>query len=102
MAATTDDEIAAVLSHEIAHVLVHHDGAEMSGHVLGSVAMLPMAPLILGAFVAIELAILAVLSLFIASLVMSSLSKEREDEADEIGILLMTEVGFDPTSTMLI
>ncbi|KAL8697930.1 MAG: hypothetical protein Q9201_006849 [Fulgogasparrea decipioides] len=48
-AAETDDEIAAFLSHEIAHVLARHVEARKSGYLMARLAMTPALPFVVGA-----------------------------------------------------
>ena len=40
-AADSDDEIAAVLSHQIAHFLAHHREEQFSGKLINRLAILP-------------------------------------------------------------
>ncbi|KAL8876946.1 MAG: hypothetical protein Q9192_008771 [Flavoplaca navasiana] len=97
-AAETDDEIAAVLSHEIAHVIAHHVEATSSGQLLGILAMLPAAPFILGAMFIEELILPAIPPMAIGAMILLALSRKREAEADKIGMLLMTEAGYEPSA----
>jgi predicted Zn-dependent protease len=96
----TDDGLATVLSHEIAHALAHH-GAERLSRMelmqLGEAGLLAAvnarepqatqtvgAALGLGAQVGVEL----------------PFSREQESEADHIGLVLMAKAGYDPTKAL--
>ena len=96
-AAQTDDEIATVLGHEIAHVLAHHGEARISAFGLAALTMIPALPFILGALVVDELYVLAAPPIAAGALVLLALSKGQET-ADDMGMLLMTEAGFNPTA----
>jgi len=99
-AAETDDELAAVFSHEIAHVLAHHPEANVSSSIIAAIAGIPALPFVVGAMFVLELAVFAAPPLIVGSLIMLALNRGCETEADEIGMLLMTEAGFDPTATV--
>ncbi|KAI4258591.1 MAG: hypothetical protein L6R42_004994 [Xanthoria sp. 1 TBL-2021] len=99
-AAETDDEIATAISHEVAHVLAHHSQASASGLLLGALAMSPALPFVLGGLVFEELLLIAAPPIAIGVLILLALSREREAEADKIGMLLMTEAGFEPSATV--
>ena len=99
-AAETDDEIAAVLSHEVAHVIAHHVEATSSGQLLGILAMLPAAPFILGGIFIEELLLPAIPPMAVGGIILLALSRKREAEADKIGMLLMTEAGYEPSATV--
>lgn len=99
-AAETDDEIAAVLSHEVAHVIAHHADATFSGQLLGILAMLPASPFILGSMIIGELILIAIPPMAIGGMLLLALSRKREAEADKIGMLLMTEAGYEPSATV--
>ncbi|KAL8779130.1 MAG: hypothetical protein Q9213_007091 [Squamulea squamosa] len=94
--AQTDDEVAAVLSHEVAHVLAKHSSADLSGIMLGGLATTPAIPFILGAYIIGELILVAAPPLIVGSLVLLYCSRGREAEADKMGMLLMTEAGYSP------
>ncbi|KAL8771490.1 MAG: hypothetical protein Q9209_003160 [Squamulea sp. 1 TL-2023] len=94
--AQTDDEVAAVLSHEVAHVLAKHSSADLSGQMLGILAITPAIPFILGACIFEELIVVAAPPLIVGGLIFFYYSRGREAEADKMGMLLMTEAGYSP------
>ncbi|KAI4193765.1 MAG: hypothetical protein LQ350_008156 [Teloschistes chrysophthalmus] len=98
--ANTDDKVAAVLGHEIAHVLARHKGAQLSAEVFGALVILPIWPFILGSPICPPLAFIALPFVFALTSMLGHHSRKRESEADEIGMLLMTEAGFDPVAAV--
>lgn len=100
-AAETDDEIAAVLGHELAHALAHHSEAKVSGVVLGMLAITPATPFIAAAAFIDGALILPALPFIVAGgAIWLAQSRSQEAEADKMGMLLMTEAGFDLRATM--
>ena len=86
-----------MLGHEIAHVLAHHGEARISAFGLAALTMIPALPFILGALMVDELYVLAAPPIAVGALVLLALSKGQET-ADDMGMLLMTEAGFNPTA----
>ncbi len=98
--AADDDEVAAVMGHEVAHVVARHAGERISQNVLiqmglGAAAVAlsdpqsprgqaTMAALGLGAQVGVQL----------------PFSRIHEAEADEIGLFMMAEAGYDPRAAV--
>lgn len=92
--ADSDDEIAAILSHGIAHFIADHSREQADRRLIGYLTLLPTVPCS---------ASLASLPLAVPSLAMSAwlllfpvAEQKYEAEADDIGLLLMGEAGFDP------
>lgn len=93
-AADLDDEIAAILSHGIAHFIAGHSREQTDRRSIGYLTLLPAIPCF---------ASLASLPLAVPSLAMSAwlvlfpvAEQNYEAEADDISVLLMAEAGFDP------
>lgn len=96
--AETPDQLAAVMGHEIAHVIARHSAERMStaqltviGITLAGIATanneqqsIIMAALGLGAYVGVQL----------------PFSRTHETEADDIGQRLMAKAGFDPAQAV--
>jgi predicted Zn-dependent protease len=95
-----DDQIAAVMGHEIAHALARHGAERMSmqmvsqagGQILGAVLEIPAEyqglyeqAYGIGTNVA----------------VMLPFSRSHEHEADQIGVYLMWKAGFDPNEAVI-
>jgi len=67
-----DDQLATVLSHEIAHALAHHSNERITREESGRVSWLYRM----------------------------AYDREQESEADHIGLFLMTFAGYDPDETV--
>lgn len=99
--AANDDELAAVMGHEIAHALARHGAERMSagqlqqmgGQVLGAVMQSRGNPqntaMVMQAFgIGSQLG------------VMLPHSRTQEYEADQIGLVLSSQAGYDPRSAL--
>lgn len=92
----TDDAIAVVMSHEIAHAIAGHGGERMSQGILAQ----------FGSAVAVEVLLaekpqatknLVATALGVGSqLGILAYSRLHESEADELGLYFMTMAGYDP------
>ena len=91
----TDDEFAQIMGHEIAHALANHTAERMSRAMATSlgVAMIGAASDNSGAAVAGATAV-ATLALTLPN------SREAENEADTMGMILATKAGFDPEAAV--
>ena len=99
----SDDELATVLSHEIAHIVARHPAQSISAQTITCAVVAPFIPPCLSfALLAtlIEEAIIFAgvfgIPIALGALLGLSLSRDRESEADYIGLWLMTEAGFNP------
>ena len=100
-AAEAVEEIAAVLGHEIAHTLAHHEEAGGSAILLCGAISLPSWPFVLaGLLITEELLIFAAPAIVVAITALLALSRGKEAEADKIGMLLMAEAGFNPEAVI--
>lgn len=93
--AENQDQLAAVIAHEVAHVLADHGNARASEQlaaqgVLGAVsALTDMDGMTQGL-------VLGALGLGYTVGIQLPHSREQEAEADELGMTMMAEAGFDP------
>ena len=71
-----DDQLAAVLGHEVAHALAHHASERLAVEQRGGQGML-------------------------ASLREKAFDRGQESEADHIGLFLMTFAGYDPNQVIV-
>jgi predicted Zn-dependent protease len=91
----TDDELAAVIGHEVAHALLQHGRARMSEAVLKNVGV-NLAALYFG------LGDLGATALAQAAQVAITLpySRSHETDADLVGIELAARAGYDPRAAV--
>lgn len=94
-AVKNDDELAAILAHEIAHVLANHRMEEKSESIVAGILSSPFVPGALLGFLAAEALVFWLPIAGIAS-VWFHQSRRREKEADYIGMMFMADAGFDP------
>jgi len=101
--ATTYDQVAAVLGHEIGHALARHAGQRLTVQygrdaILGILSVTTLAALknrdknLLFAALGIGTTIGIILPY----------SRDNELEADEIGVVLMSRAGYDPRAALLL
>jgi predicted Zn-dependent protease len=91
----TDDEIAAVMGHEIAHALREH-GRERVSQQMATSAVVSIGAMILGAG-----QVGADLGSAVANVTLTlPNSREHEREADRIGVELAARAGYDPRAAI--
>lgn len=91
----SDDEIAAVMGHEIAHALREHARERASEQMTSQLAMAAAVTLLGGGQAAFDLARLAY-----GVTVGLPHSRLHETEADRIGVELVARAGFDPRAAI--
>jgi predicted Zn-dependent protease len=89
------DQLAAVIGHEIGHVLAQH-GNERVSQSLAAQAGMGVAQLALGNNTQQDQMILAALGIGAQVGVLLPFSRGQETEADRLGLQYMAEAGFDP------
>lgn len=91
--ATTPDQLAAVLGHEIGHVQAQHSNQRMSTSTVANVGMK-----LLQGFTSIGQSPTAMAALGLGTQygVLLPFSRGQESEADKIGLQLMARAGFNP------
>lgn len=95
---SSDDELAAVLSHELSHSLLEHPREGLNTIALGGALAPSLLPMLVGGFYARGLFLTAATACMSIWFLTAYLSRCREEEADYAGMLLMAEAGFDPAS----
>lgn len=91
----TDDEIAQVMGHEIAHALASHTAEKMSTHLL-------VNGLVIGAAVATDMdtkKTIGAVALANLALALPN-SRTMESDADRIGIEIAAKAGYDPRAAV--
>ena len=91
----TDDEIAQVMGHEIAHALAKHTAERMST-AMASEAALQIGAMLLGTPSATSQMALQAAAAATTVGVQLPNSRQQESEADRIGIELAAKAGYDP------
>lgn len=95
----TDDEIAAIVGHEIAHALVGH-GAERQSIQMASGLATALLAVALGQTNQEREAIYSVTSVASALAITLPYSRDHESEADRVGIEIAARAGFDPAAAV--
>jgi len=91
----TDDELAQVLGHEIAHALAKHSAEKMSVAMASTIGVLAVGVAADNKGLALSGASLAA-----ALAVQKPNSRAAESEADRIGIELAAKAGYDPRAAI--
>lgn len=89
------DQLAAVIGHEIGHVLANHGNERVSQGIVAQ-AGLTVADLVLGRDSRSDELIVAALGVGTQFGVLLPFSRRQETEADRLGLKYMAESGFDP------
>ena len=92
--------LAAIIGHEVAHVIAHHQAERMSQVLLAQLS-LTIADIVLAASDSkYQPAISAGLGLGAQYGVLLPFSREHESEADHIGLFIMAKAGYDPSEAI--
>lgn len=92
----TDDELAAVIGHEIAHALREH-GREKAGQAMGIGVAAAIGGALIGSYYGFDPGLgQSVLETAGDLAFMRPNSREMEQEADRIGVELAARAGYDP------
>jgi len=98
--AKNQDQLAAVMGHEVAHVIANHGNERISGQI-ATQAGLDLASVVLGSSQDPNNAmILAGLGLGVQYGITLPFSRSHESEADLIGLDLMAKAGFNPAESV--
>ena len=97
--ATTPGQLAAVLGHEIGHVLDRHGNARMSQQTIAETGM-QIGSVLLGANTPEKAGLMGVLGLGLQYGVLMPYGRNQESDADSIGVELMARAGFDPRESV--
>jgi predicted Zn-dependent protease len=93
----SEDELATILGHEIAHVVRRHSARQMNKSIVPTILTIP--GLLIGGLISQELGnIINAPINAVGQVYLASYSRGQENEADEIGVLLAAKAGYKPKS----
>lgn len=98
--ASTDDELATVMSHEVAHAIAKHANERMSQQMMKQYGAQILSVALYDKSYATQQIASVVYGLGSDLLVMLPYSRTHEYEADRIGLYLMTIAGYNPSSAV--
>lgn len=98
--ASTDDELATVMSHEVAHALAKHANERMSQQIMKQYGAQALSLALYDKSFATRQIAGVVYGLGSELLVMLPYSRTHEYEADRIGLYLMAIAGYNPSSAV--
>lgn len=97
--AVTDDQLGAVLGHEVAHVIARHPMERTAGgKILGNVVNLGGA--VIGGTPMARRSSYTTLQILSQFGLMLPFTRKQESEADVIGVEYMAKAGFDPRASV--
>ncbi len=92
----SDDELAVVLGHEVAHTIARHANERLSQQKLAEYGSIAVQILTLGKSSTTRALSQAVYGLGANYGVMQPFSRKHESEADYMGLILMAKAGYNP------
>lgn len=98
--ARSPSQLAAVMGHEVGHVLARHGNERMSGQMVTQMGMGALT-ILAGESSPEQEQLLGLLGVG-TELGLKKFSRIHESEADEIGLVLMARAGFDPTEAVVL
>lgn len=98
--AKSDDELAVVMGHEAAHAIARHGGERISGDILMQSALQGAAYAVGELGAAEQGAVMAALGVGSEYGVALPWSRMQESEADEIGLFIAADAGYDPRAAI--
>lgn len=97
--AVTPGQLAAVLGHEVGHVLDRHSNARVSQQSIAQTGM-QLGSVLLGADTPQKQGLMAALGLGVEYGLLMPYGRDQESDADQIGLELMARAGFDPNESV--
>ncbi|MEE8165670.1 MAG: M48 family metallopeptidase [Myxococcota bacterium] len=98
--ATTPAQLAAVLGHEVGHVLANHGNARVSNSQLAQSGVAVASIFLGGEDPEAQREMMGYLGMGVQLGVLMPFSRGDESEADQIGLELMARAGFDPHASV--
>jgi len=93
---SSDDELAVVLGHEVAHAVAKHSNERMSQQVLAQYGSAALGVALSGSSSAVQSLASQVYGLGAQYGMALPFSRKHESEADYMGLILMTIAGYNP------
>lgn len=94
--ARTEGGLAAVMAHEVAHVLARHGGERLSQGLLAQMGAVAVQAGMSGRDPSVVQGVMAAYGLGANVGVLLPYGRLQESEADRIGLILMAQAGYDP------
>jgi predicted Zn-dependent protease len=94
--ASTDEELAAILGHEVAHAVAKHANERMSQQILTQYGGVVLEQAVSGSSATVQTVANVVYGLGTEYGVMLPYSRKHEYEADHMGLIFMAMAGYDP------
>ena len=97
---SSDDDLAVVLGHEVAHAVAKHSNERMSQQLMAQYGGAILGGVLGGQSSAIQQLGSTVYGLGAQYGVMLPFSRKHESEADYMGMILMTMAGYNPNNAV--
>ncbi|MBL9140438.1 MAG: M48 family metallopeptidase [Phycisphaerae bacterium] len=98
--AQNDDELAVVMGHEAAHAIARHGGERISTNILMQSTLQGAQFAVGGLEPATQAAVMAAIGVGSEYGVVLPWSRMQESEADEIGLFIAADAGYDPRAAI--
>lgn len=98
--ASTPDQLAAVIGHEIGHVVAEHGRERISQHLVAGQVSGTLSRFVGGNETLVGRAVMAGLGVGMHVGVLFPFARAQENEADRLGLELMAKAGFDPRQSI--
>lgn len=97
---STDDELAAIIGHEVAHAVAKHSNERMSQQLMTEYGSAVLGQALSGQSQAVQTVAGTVYGLGSQYGVMLPYSRKHEYEADHMGLIFMAMAGYNPEAAL--